>query len=73
MDQITSIKVTSMNVDFYCNGVKIASVINASVIFWPESAKVLLKWERKHYKKLAEEMAPSIADMMKIINQRDNN
>lgn len=70
---VTFIKVTAMLVDFYCDDIKIASVINASVIFWPESEKVVNKWGEKQYYNLANIMAPHIADMMKIINQRDNN
>jgi hypothetical protein len=62
---VTFKKVTSMIVDFYCDNVKIASVINASVIFWPESERVLNKWGEKQYNNLANIMAPHIADMMK--------
>lgn len=67
MEGIKFIQLSPMKVDFYCEGVKIASVFGGSVIFHPKSPDVVNKWKPDRMKELAEFMAPFVADMLKYI------
>lgn len=45
-----------MVIDFYCEEIKIASVINGNVIFWPESETIVNKWGEKEIQQLCNKM-----------------
>lgn len=62
--QIIHIQTGPYEVDFYFENIKISSVVNANVIFWPESADIMNSWSPKKLSYLANEMAPWIAKML---------
>lgn len=62
--EVIFIQPNPKEVHFYVDNVKIASVINANVIFWPDCDKVIKNWAEKDWLKLSTEMAPHIAKML---------